>query len=245
MKDFMDKSNLNNNNKTLDVLLILFLPLLFAPFIISKKLLNIFIYCSNEYPYTLSFIKFAILATFGEIVSYRISRKSYPDKSFGILPKMVVWGILGMAIKASFVIFGSGSVALLNSIIPSIKPTVLSTKGFSYLKLFASFFVSLTMNLVFAPVMMTCHKMLDIIIIESNGTFRGFFKKNSFGNLLSKVNWEEYGGFVLAKTIPFFWIPAHTITFLLPASFQVLFAALLSIMLGIFLAYKPKSKNKI
>jgi len=42
--------------------------------------------------------------------------------------------------------------------------------------------------------------------------------------------------FIFKKTIPFFWIPAHTITFLLPAEFRVLFAAVLGIALGLILA---------
>jgi uncharacterized integral membrane protein len=41
---------------------------------------------------------------------------------------------------------------------------------------------------------------------------------------------------VFKKTIPLFWYPAHTITFLLPAGFQVLFAAVLGIVLGVLLS---------
>ncbi|GAB1473896.1 hypothetical protein MASR2M69_13370 [Bacteroidota bacterium] len=39
--------------------------------------------------------------------------------------------------------------------------------------------------------------------------------------------------FVVGKTIPLFWIPAHTITFLLPDTYKVIFAASLSIVLGL------------
>ncbi|MCK7530557.1 MAG: Mpv17/PMP22 family protein [Marinilabiliales bacterium] len=46
----------------------------------------------------------------------------------------------------------------------------------------------------------------------------------------------QCGAIVLKKTIPFFWIPAQTITFLLPPEFQILFAALLSTVLGVILA---------
>ena len=42
--------------------------------------------------------------------------------------------------------------------------------------------------------------------------------------------------FVVGKTIPFFWIPAHTVTFLLPPEYRVFVAALLSIALGLILA---------
>ena len=50
--------------------------------------------------------------------------------------------------------------------------------------------------------------------------------------------------FIFKKTIPFFWIPAHTITFLLPAEFQVLFAAMLSVVLGLILAVATLKSEK-
>jgi hypothetical protein len=43
-------------------------------------------------------------------------------------------------------------------------------------------------------------------------------------------------GFVFKKTIPLFWYPAHTLTFLLPAEYRILFAALLGIVLGVLLS---------
>ncbi|MEL7656378.1 MAG: Mpv17/PMP22 family protein, partial [Bacillota bacterium] len=45
-------------------------------------------------------------------------------------------------------------------------------------------------------------------------------------------------GFTIIKTIPLFWIPAHTITFSLPGEYQIVVAAFLSIVLGIFLSLK-------
>jgi hypothetical protein len=50
-------------------------------------------------------------------------------------------------------------------------------------------------------------------------------------------------GFVFKKTIPFFWIPAHTITFLLPPQYRVLYAALLSVVLGILLGVAGKQNQ--
>ena len=50
--------------------------------------------------------------------------------------------------------------------------------------------------------------------------------------------------FCFQKTIPFFWIPAHTITFILPQDYRVLFAAVLGIALGVLLAIASlKSRN--
>jgi hypothetical protein len=55
--------------------------------------------------------------------------------------------------------------------------------------------------------------------------------------IFPNLNWDVQWNFVFKKTIPFFWIPAHTLTFILPADYQVLFAALLSIALGLILAF--------
>ncbi|MCX7905011.1 MAG: Mpv17/PMP22 family protein, partial [Caloramator sp.] len=48
--------------------------------------------------------------------------------------------------------------------------------------------------------------------------------------------------FVVLKTIPFFWIPAHTITFLLPSEYRVLMASFLSIALGAILSLAKRKK---
>ena len=42
---------------------------------------------------------------------------------------------------------------------------------------------------------------------------------------------------VLFRSLLFFWVPAHTVTFLLPPAFRVLFAALLGAVLGLILAW--------
>jgi hypothetical protein len=49
---------------------------------------------------------------------------------------------------------------------------------------------------------------------------------------------------VVAPTILWFWIPAHTITFCLPAEFRIIMAAGLSVCLGAILAFaKAKAKR--
>ena len=54
------------------------------------------------------------------------------------------------------------------------------------------------------------------------------------------IDWKGFLGFVLLKTIPLFWIPAHTVTFLLPPELRVLFAAFLSLALGAILAFAKR-----
>jgi hypothetical protein len=73
-------------------------------------------------------------------------------------------------------------------------------------------------------------------INNTGGTIRGFFTPFGFNNLLLNLDWDVQWNFVFKKTIPLFWIPAHTITFLLPPDFRILFAAILGIALGTILA---------
>ncbi len=92
------------------------------------------------------------------------------------------------------------------------------------------------MNLSYAPVMMTLHKITDTHIAMNNGELASLIRPISFTRILNELNWDIQWNFVFRRTIPLFWIPAHTITFLLPPDFQVLFAALLGIVLGVILS---------
>ena len=51
-------------------------------------------------------------------------------------------------------------------------------------------------------------------------------------------------GFTILKTVPIFWIPAHTVTFLLPSEYQVITAAALSVALGVILSLGNRNKKK-
>ena len=98
------------------------------------------------------------------------------------------------------------------------------------------------MNTIFAPVMMTFHKCTDIHITQTGGTVAGLLKPMPMKKIISSINWEVQWGVVFKKTIPLFWYPAHTITFILPPNLQVLFAALLGVALGLILALTAKAK---
>ena len=62
------------------------------------------------------------------------------------------------------------------------------------------------------------------------------------GDTLAGLDWHRQWNFVFKKTIPLFWYPAHTVTFLLPGDARVLFAALLGVILGILLAVAAHRK---
>lgn len=212
-----------------DILSILFIGGIAVIFLVPASL-KVYRNLYLQYPFLLSFIKFALLATFGEMLVLRIKKGKYIEKEFGLLPKVIIWGFLGIFIYIAFVIFANGVPALL------FKNIKIDTIG---LKLANAFLISFFMNIIFAPIMMIFHNLTDLHIKNNNGKF--LIKTFYPVELFKQIDWNRMWGFVLKKTIPFFWIPAHTITFMLPAEFRVLFAAFLSIILGLLLALGVKN----
>lgn len=221
--------------KRTDLLFVFALMIFFAPFFVSDAVLDFYTKFNSDHGMIMSFIKFAILATLGEVIGLRIKTGKYNAPGFGILPRAVVWGFLGLTIKLAFVIFSSGTVAFLGFLGMDDAGALLKG-GFTSGKLLVAFCISVFMNTIYAPVMMTFHKITDTHIQRTGGSLRGLFTPIDFTGILKNLNWEVQWNFVFKKTIPFFWYPAHTITFLLPVDFQVLFAAILGIALGLILA---------
>ncbi len=221
--------------KRSDLLFVSALLIFFSPFFISDAVFDFYTKFNSDHGMIMSFIKFAILATLGEVIGLRIKTGKYNAPGFGILPRAIVWGFLGLTIKLAFVIFSSGTVSFLGFLGMDDAGAVL--KGdFSAGKILVAFCISVFMNTIYAPVMMTLHKITDTHIQQTGGTVRGLFSPINFSGILKNLNWDVQWNFVFKKTIPFFWYPAHTITFLLPVDFQVLFAAILGIALGLILA---------
>ena len=226
--------------KKADWILILCVAVVAALFAIPQtRCAEGFNWATAHHPYIMAFFKFAILATLGEMLALRIREGVYNKKGFGVLPRMMVWGFLGMCIAMAMVIFKVGVPAFLGSLGWHDAATLFGAAEFTWGKLGVAFAVSVLMNSIFAPVMMTFHKCTDIHITDNGGTVRGLLRPMKMREIFAhKVNWNMQWNFVIKKTIPLFWFPAHTITFILPANLQVLFAALLGVALGLILAIK-------
>ncbi len=214
------------------ILLVLFV---LAAFVFIPPVTNWYLSFNKEHGLIMSFFKFAFLATLGEVIALRIKSGSYNQPGFGIIPRMIVWGFLGIAINLAFSIFSAGAPAFL-VYIGFINAPQAMAGSFSGMKLLDAFAISASINLVFAPVMMTFHKVTDIHIMQTGGTVKGLFSPIPFASILKTMNWDVMWNFIFKKTIPYFWIPAHVITFLLPPEFRVLFAAMLGVALGLILA---------
>lgn len=232
--------------KRSDLIVILCVLVVLVPFFIpATGFYDAFNTATEKLPFVMAFFKFAILATFGEMLALRIRKGCWYEKGFGVLPRMMVWGFLGICIAMAMVIFKTGVPRFMEILAGSGKGSLAAVFGesaFSWGKLGIAFAVSVLMNTIFAPVMMTFHKCTDIHILKNGGTVRGLLRPMKMAECLKAINWDVQWGLVFKKTIPLFWYPAHTITFILPANLQVLFAALLGVALGLILALAGNKK---
>ena len=213
--------------KKADFIVIAIIVVCLLPFFLFDSVYDAYCAANQRFPLWMAFLKFGILATFGEMLGCRVKTGRYYHEGFGLAPKFVVWGLLGMWIALAMNVFRLGVPAL----------------PMSWMKLLGAFCVSVMMNTAFAPVFMTVHKISDMHINEHGGAFSALFKPIAVKRHICEMDWGVQWGFVFKKTIPLFWIPAHTLTFCLPQDLQVLFAAFCSVILGLFLSIAAMKKK--
>lgn len=221
-------------NKTLLTVLWVLVVAAFAVVLIVPASREVFLAATKAHPYLMGFVKFGILATMGELMAIRIATGDWSAPK-GLLWRSIIWGLIGMLITLIFQIFGGGvTAAMASGFLPGGENTFLF-----------AFFVSAIMNLTFAPTFMAAHRFTDTWLdLHYEGK-----KKIKVTDVTSRIDWNGFVSFVVVKTIPFFWIPAHTITFLLAPEYRVVVAAFLSIALGGILSFAKRKatsqKNKL
>lgn len=184
-----------------------------AGFFLHPATQEIYLKWNEASHFGMAFVKFGLLASLGEAWALRMRTGSW-QRVIGWPKKAVVWGILGMGIAWVFPIYAAGVASV----------------GFSS-RILTAFLTSLTMNLSFGPVLMTTHRISDTWIeLQAKG------QKARSQEIFEANDWPAFFWFVLVKTNVFFWIPMHTITFLLPPVWRLLMAAGLSMALGVLLA---------
>jgi len=169
----------------------------------------------TDQPLTSAAIQFGILGTLGEIISHTIKTKKIgiPNSPLEMLGKVLAWALLGIVIKYGFTMMKGAVAALIEH---SLLPGFLAS-GLGW-----AFSVSVFTNVFFGPQMMYFHRVEDNIILR---------------------RWSFAGIENALKTLVWFWIPAHTVTFALPKEFQIGLAAVWSVVLGVILgmSIKPQS----
>lgn len=174
------------------------------------------------------FLKFSVLASMGELLASRVGSGDWKFSSFFMM-RAIIWGLLGAVITMIFTIYATGVTALLAK---GILPGEGSTLAFA-------FFTSFLMNTTFAPTFMYVHRITDTYLDMKHAGEKDL----SLGNVVKTIDTAGFWTFVIKKTVPFFWVPAHTLTFLLPGEYRVLAAAGLSIALGLILTIAKRSKE--
>lgn len=216
---------------------------IFAPFALSETLYGWYKTFNAGHGMVMSFLKFAILSTAGELLGLRLSAGIYLKRGFGVWPRAVVWGILGMGINLAMIIFSNGVPVALEYC--GLQGATAAMAGpVTLMKVLTALCISIGMNGIFAPVFMTFHKITDTHILACGGSLRALATPIPMARIMTGLNWDAQWNFVFKKTIPFFWVPAHTVTFLLPGEARVLFAALLGVVLGVLLAVAARMKSK-
>lgn len=177
---------------------------------------------SKNHAYIMGFIKFALLATAGELLAGIIANRK-PTLPPQIILRFIIWGLIGVWITLMMSVYKIASTSLV---------------GTSNVFLMA-LLTSVLMNTSFGPTFMAVHKITDRILELLSKK-----EKMTFNSVVGGINWSKFVSFTILITVPFFWIPAHTITFLLPSEYQVMMAAALSVALGVFLSFGNRKKKK-
>ena len=159
------------------------------------------------HPFLSAALQFGLLGTLGEVLaaSLKSRRPALPCTALQLLAKVLAWALLGLVIKAGFVGMKGFTRALLEQ---HILPGAWSS-GFGW-----ALALSALTNVFFGPQMMLFHRLEDNLILRRRG----------FDGMAPAL-----------RTLVWFWIPAHTITFSLPAEYQLGLAALWSLALGLIL----------
>jgi len=182
---------------------------------------------SGNSVYLSNFLKFGVLSTLGELIGVSIKSRKIRmiDKFF---QKVIVWGFIGMLITIAFPLFISGVEGLQSQdLLPKFQGNPLAI----------SFMGSIAMNFTFGPMMMLFHKILDIDL-ELNSKV-----DNRLTVIIQDINWNSLVKDTWIKTTLCFWIPIHTIVFLLPETIRIIVAAILSTALGILLSVGDSKKK--
>jgi hypothetical protein len=179
---------------------------------------------TRAHPYLMGIAKIGLLGTMGELLGGRIVTGRWKLRGIRLWQRATVWAFLGIVFTAVFPIFSFGVDGLLDK-------GLLPGRGIGPL---AAFWKSAFMNIIFAFPMMVFHRITDTLIDRNQ-----LFSRWPLVEVFVGIDWKNMFQVVGAACI-WFWIPAHTITFVLPPEYRVMSAALLAIVLGVILGFAKK-----
>jgi len=172
----------------------------------------------QKYPIYMAMIQFAILGTLGGFVAKWIQAKKVflPFSVKECLWVALVWAFYGVLIKVAF----AGFPHFVNGIVAEgFLPAAFGADGN---RLLYGFSISVIMNLQFGLFLVISHRFLDHLP----------FRKTVWTNIDKGV-----------YSLLWWWIPAHTVTFVIPPDYRIGLAALYSVVLGFILGIFNKAKK--
>jgi hypothetical protein len=169
--------------------------------------MNWYIELVIEQPIVTAMIQFAVLGTLGDAISHWIVKR----KVFSPYDlKMLILKIIEWSVLAVMIKYAFiGFNGFVETLINNNYLPLLEGIG-------KSFAISTSINLQFGPFLVIMHRLMDNLIA-------------------GKQNWKNLDKSFYS--LLWFWIPAHTITFILPKEFQIGLAAVWSLALGIILGF--------
>jgi hypothetical protein len=169
--------------------------------------MNCYLFWVTSQPLASAAVQFGLLGTLGEIISHtiRTGRVGLPNRPLEMLGKVLAWALLGVVIKYGF----TGMRGFVEALVAHGMLPTACADGIP-----RALAVSVVTNVLFGPQMMLFHRVEDNLILRTHG----------FAGMETAL-----------KTLVWFWIPAHTVTFSLPRDYQIGLAALWSVALGIIL----------
>lgn len=161
----------------------------------------------KAHPIATAMAQFAVLGTFGEIASKWLANKRF-FSPFGLRGTLL--RMLGWALLAVAIKYAfTGFVSFVGGLVDHAMLPAMGAFG-------TAFAVSLSMNLQFGPFLVIVHRLID-------NTIDG------------RPNWANLDKALLS--LLWFWVPAHTVTFMLPVDFRIGLAAVWSVALGLILGW--------
>jgi len=176
--------------------------------------MNWYIGLVRAHPVLTAMAQFAVLGTLGETASKWLAARRF-YLPFGVRGTVLrMLGWAGLAVCIKYAF--TGFVAFVDGLINN----ALLPRAGSLGKAFA---VSLSMNLQFGPFLVIAHRLIDNAID-------------------GRSDWANLDKGLLS--LLWFWVPAHTITFLLPLELRIGLAAVWSVALGLILGWYNRGAGK-
>lgn len=189
---------------------------------------DVFVSMTKAHPYLMGMAKFALLGTMGELLSWKVVTGKWRLFGVRLWQRALVWAFIGVLLAIAFPLFSAGVEGLLDQ-------GMLPGRGVKWL---TAFWKSFFLQAVFAFPFMVFHRITDTLIEKGR-----LFSRWPFIEVYRGIDWDNMFK-VVGGSIAWFWLPVHTVNFMLPPEFRVIVAALLAIVLGLILGVAKRKAVK-